>query len=332
MNAASWTQPHRRSLTGEESTWCGRLDRMPQRVVVVGAGVVGLTCAVRLLEAGHRVDVLARDLPLETTSSVAAAIWYPYLAFPQDQVTAWGKATYDELARQAAQGVDGVVMRRGTELLRERTADPWWIGAVPALERVEPREPYADAWSFATPVVEMPRYLTWLTERVRDAGGTITRMALARLPDAPLVVNCAGLGSRVLAGDPSTTPVRGQVVIVEQVGLDEWWLAEEGPTDDVPTYVIPRADDIVLGGTDDAGEWSRTPDPVAADAILRRAAWLVPEVAGARVLRHRVGLRPARPEVRLERVGDVIHCYGHGGAGVTLSWSCADDVRTLAEK
>ena len=40
------------------------------------------------------VDVLARDLPLETTSAVAAAIWYPYLALPQDRVTAWGATAY----------------------------------------------------------------------------------------------------------------------------------------------------------------------------------------------------------------------------------------------
>src|SRR5436853_7524727 len=103
---------------------------MPERVVVVGAGVVGLSCAVRLLGAGHRVDVLARDLPLETTSSVAAAIWYPYLAFPQDEVTAWGARTYAEFARLEAAGADGVVMGPGTELLRAPTPDPWWTGAV----------------------------------------------------------------------------------------------------------------------------------------------------------------------------------------------------------
>jgi D-amino-acid oxidase len=305
---------------------------MAERVVVVGAGVLGLSVAVRLLEAGHRVDVLARDLPLETTSSVAAAIWYPYLAFPQDKVIAWGRATYDELARLAGLGADGVVLRRGTELLRTSAPDPWWVDAVPSLDRVPPRPPYADAWSFVTPVVDMPRYLPWLSRQVADLGGTITRMALARLPDAPLVVNCAGLGSRLLAADTSTHPVRGQVVVVEQVGLDEWWLAEDGVGGDVPTYVVPRTHDIVLGGTDEDGDWSRTPSPQAAEDILRRAAALVPAVADARVLRHQVGLRPARPEVRLERAGDIVHCYGHGGAGVTLSWGCADEVLGLLEK
>jgi D-amino-acid oxidase len=297
----------------------------PERVVVVGAGVVGLSCAVRLLEAGHRVDVLARDLPLESTSSVAAAIWYPYLAFPEDRVTAWGATTYDVLVRLADDDRTGVVMRRGTELMRRPTPDPWWVEAVPTLERVQPRAPYADAWSFVTPVVEMPRYLAWLAIRVLEAGGTITRMALQRLPEAPLVVNCAGLGSRVLAGDSTLHPVRGQVVVVEQWGLEEWWLDEDGPT-----YVIPRRADVVLGGTDADGEWDRRPSPEIASDIVRRAAALVPEAARAKVVRHKVGLRPARPEVRLERVGDIVHCYGHGGSGVTLAWGCADEVTRLA--
>jgi D-amino-acid oxidase len=298
---------------------------MSDRVVVVGAGVVGLCCALRLLEAGHRVDVLARDLPLETTSSVAAAFWYPHLALPQDQVTAWGRATYAELARLAGDDSSGVTMRRGTEVRRGSAPDPWWVEAVPELTRVPAPAPYAAGWSFVAPVVEMPRYLAWLQTRVEEVGGTVTRMALAHLPEGPLVVNCSGLGSRRLAGDPSLTPVRGQVVVVEQIGLEEWWLADDGPT-----YVVPRSRDIVLGGTEDAGEWDRRPDPGTAADIVRRATALVPALTGARVLRHKVGLRPARPAIRMERVADVIHCYGHGGAGVTLSWGCADEVARLA--
>ena len=301
------------------------------RVIVVGAGVVGLSCAVRLLEDGHQVDVVARDLPLETTSAVAAAIWYPYRAFPFERVTAWSAASYAEFARLAAEQSDGGVrMVEGTQLHRSQTADPWWASAVPGLTRVgAPSPPYVDGWTFSTPLVEMPLYLRWLTARVEALGATITRMALGSLPNhADVVVNATGLGARRMADDPSVVPVRGQVVYVEQVGLERWWLDDAGPT-----YVVPRSTDIVVGGTDQEGEWSRHPDPHLAAQILDRAAQLVPELREARVLRHKVGLRPARDSVRLEEVAvdgkRVVHCYGHGGAGVTLSWGCADEVATM---
>ncbi len=296
--------------------------------MVVGAGVVGLSCAIRLLEAGHRVDVVARDLPLESTSAVAAAIWYPYRALPEDLVTAWGKASYAAFATLADQPGTGVSMVVGTEVFRSPQPDPWWRLAVPGLDR-ETALPagFVDGWTFVTPVIEMPVYLRWLTARVLALGGTITRLSLAHLPNGPdLVVNASGLGARRLAGDSSVAPVRGQVVRVEQVGLERWWLDGAGPT-----YVVPRSRDIVVGGTEGEGEWSRTPNPEVATEILARAVGLVPELAGARVLGHKVGLRPVRGLVRLERVDDVIHCYGHGGAGVTLSWGCADAVRDLAE-
>ena len=298
-----------------------------RRVIVVGAGVVGLTCAVRLLEAGHRVDVVARDLPLETTSATAAALWYPYRALPQDRVTAWSKVSYDVFAALAGDERTGVRMLTGTEVMRDHQPDPWWRSAVPSLDRETSLPPgYADGWTFVAPVVDMPVHLRWLVARIEELGGTLTRMNLSALPDdGALVVNATGLGARHFGADLSVHPVRGQVVVVGQVGLDRWTLDGGGLT-----YVVPRATEIVVGGTDVEGEWSRTPDPAVADQVLHRATALVPELEGARVLRHKVGLRPARPEVRLERDGDVIHCYGHGGAGVTLSWGCAGDVVGLA--
>jgi D-amino-acid oxidase len=296
------------------------------RVIVVGAGVVGLTCAVRLLEDGHRVDVVARDLPLETTSAVAAAIWYPYRAGPQARVSAWSATTYDVLTGLAADVTTGVRMVPGTEVHVEAAPDPWWLPAVPGLERTTAVPPgYGAGWSFPAPVLEMPIYLRWLAGRVEELGGTLTRVNVQGLPQGgDLVVDCAGLGARLLAADLSVTPVRGQVLYVEQWGLDRWWLDAAGPT-----YVVPRSGEVVVGGTDEEGDWSRTPSAVVAGDILARASRLVPELAGARVLRHKVGLRPARPSVRVERVGRVVHCYGHGGAGVTLSWGCAAEVAAL---
>ncbi|HET7387511.1 MAG TPA: FAD-dependent oxidoreductase [Nocardioidaceae bacterium] len=302
------------------------------RVIVVGAGVIGLTCAVRLLEAGHRVDVLARDLPLETTSAAAAAIWYPYRAYPFDRVTAWSAQSYQEFAGLADVRGSGVRMVEGTQLLREASPDPWWVGAVPSLSRVAGVGAYVDGWSFVTPVVEMPVYLRWLARRVSDLGGTVTRAALAGLPDrTEVVVDATGLGARMMAGDASLAPVRGQVVYVEQVGVARWLLADA--EDGAPIYVVPRSHDIVVGGTDDEGSWDHRADPATARRILARAAELVPSIAGARVLGHKVGLRPARLAVRLEAEVQgpttVVHCYGHGGAGVTLSWGCAAEVSSL---
>lgn len=293
--------------------------------------MVGLTCAVRLCEAGHDVHILARDLPLETTSAVAAAWWYPYRALPYDRVTDWSRRTYDVLEGLAPDPTTGVTMRDSLEVHRRPVDDPWWARAVPALtrERCLPAG-YVDGWRFTAPVVEMPTYLAYLVTRLHEAGGDLTRLALAALPrHEDVVVNCTGLGSRLLADDGTVHPVRGQVVRVEQVGLERVWLDSEAVT-----YVVPRRHDIVVGGTSDEGHWDRRPDPATAESILRRATLLVPELARARVLGHRVGLRPARGQVRLEvepRVGaaPVVHCYGHGGAGVTLSWGCADEVASL---
>ena len=303
------------------------------RVVVVGAGVVGLSCAVRLLEGGHEVAVVARDLPPETTSSVAAALWYPYRAFPHERVAGWSASTYRDLAALSEVAGTGVRMVPGTELHRRTQADPWWQDAVPALTRVTALgPPYADGWSFVAPVIEMPVYLRWLVNRLEELGGTLTRMALSGLPNnAEVVVNATGLGARRMAADPSMQPVRGQVVYVEQVGLERWWL--DGAAPGGPVYVVPRSKDIVVGGTDDEGEWDRRPDPEVARLILARATEVVPALARAKVVGHRVGLRPARPSVRLEAEESegrtVVHCYGHGGAGVTLSWGCADEVAGL---
>ncbi|BDH59027.1 FAD-dependent oxidoreductase [Tsukamurella sp. PLM1] len=310
-------------------------------VTIVGAGVIGMSCAVRLLEAGHAVRVYGRELappapgragPVGTvTSAVAAAVWYPYLAEPRDRVTGWSAAALAEFTRLAEAGVDGVVMTPGTEIFREPVDEPWWTSAVPSVQRVaEPRPGYAEGWSFVSPVIEMPLYLPWLAARVAELGGTVEQRdvgSLAELDGA--VVNATGLGARELVGDASMEPVRGQVVYLEQVGVHRWWIDDSALDLGVTTYVVPRSRDVVVGGTEDHGAEELVADPATADAIVARARALVPELAGARVLGHNVGVRPARPTVRLERVGDVVHCYGHGGAGVTLSWGCADEVAAL---
>ena len=313
------------------------------RCTVIGAGVIGLSCATRLRQAGHTVRLVADLRPAETTSAVAAAIWYPYLAAPRDRVTAWAADAYGVFThpRGRAPG-SGVRMLRGVELFADAQADPWWLSAVPDLGRlVEDELPtgMVDGWTFVTPVIDMPVYLGWMRD-VLSADGVDLEIRRVEdldheLTDADVVINCTGLASRELVDDGLLEAVRGQVVVLTNPGLTSWWLHE--PTPSELTYVVPRLETVVVGGTAVHGaDNDLTPDPAVGEAILERARRLVPGLADATVLLHRVGLRPARPEIRLEREdrpgGAVIHCYGHGGAGVTLSWGCADEVVELGPR
>jgi D-amino-acid oxidase len=306
----------------------------PVRIVVVGAGVIGLTCAHRLVRRGHRVEVWTRDAVTDGASAVAAALWYPYRALPERAVTGWAAATYDMLSLLSVRPETGVALRRGRELFRAEQPDPWWAPAVPKLGRVAPAElppGYVDGYEFAAPVVHMPRYLDWLVEELAAAGVPLRRRALTDLDPArraaDLVVNATGLGARELVGDRAMTAVRGQVVRVANPGLSRWTVDEHHP--DGMVYVVPRGGDVVCGGTADEDAEDREPDPKTAAAILDRCREVVPALADAAVLGHAVGIRPVRTRVRVQREGDVVHCYGHGGAGVTLSWGCADEVVRL---
>ncbi|HET7271933.1 MAG TPA: FAD-dependent oxidoreductase [Rubrobacter sp.] len=307
-------------------------------MVVVGCGVIGLTAAICLRESGLDARIVTAELPPETTSSVAAAIWYPYKAYPEDRVLSWGSRTFEVFEELSTFSSSGVLMREGVEIWHEKVPDPWWASAVPGVRRCREEElppGYRDGHAFVAPVVEMPIYLQYLMDRFSAAGGSVEVHTLSSLDDvdASVVVNCAGLGARDLVDDASMEPIRGQIVRVRNPGIGRFVLDEENP--DGVTYIVPRSADCILGGTAEEGEWNIEPDPETAAGILRRCTDLEPRLIGAEVLEHKVGLRPGRPEIRLEHEdGGIprIHNYGHGGSGITLSWGCAEETLRLVEE
>jgi D-amino-acid oxidase len=296
-------------------------------VLVVGAGVSGLTTAVCLAEAGFKVKIQARGTGESTTSFAAGATWSPYLIESSERARDWSFDTLDALRELAGRPGTGVVLRHGVEAARQ---PPPWHDRLAGFELLAPHEVpggLAAGWRLIAPVVDMPVYLGYLRGRAEAAGVRIERRELASLDDAdaPTVVNCTGIGARELAGDAGLIPVRGQVVVVANPGVTEFLVVDGAQV----TYFFPHGDTAILGGTAQRGDDNTEPDPGTARDIVARCARLEPLFAGARVLGHRVGLRPTRPTVRLEREGRVIHNYGHGGAGVTVSWGCAHQVTTM---
>ena len=330
----------------------GTMDTMD--VLVIGCGVSGLTTGILLQRQGRRVTIWARDVPPYTTSNIAAAVWYPYEAGPADRAAVWGAAAYEAFGKLLGKPETGVLSRNLIELLPEHSPDdPLWKDSVEGFRHARPEElpeGYANGIVFDAPVIDTSIYLNYLRSQFEGAGGVIVEgKEVHDLSEAfaacDVVVNCSGLGARELAHDESFRPTRGQVVRVRPNGISRVVIDEHGPNahpyaPGKMMYIVPRINDIILGGTaieDDESTSENVSERIDAAetwAIIRRCAALAPEFATLTpddILEVKIGLRPVRPEVRLEvdRISPdrwLVSNYGHGGAGITLSWGCAAEV------
>ena len=307
--------------------------------VVVGAGVSGLTSAIRLAERGLRVLVRAAKAPHHTTSCAAGAIWGPHMV-SHEHAMDWALESLAVFRDLAGKPSTGVSMVDGVEAGRAGVTVPHPAPGVENVRRCDESTlppPYRSGWHYRVPMIEMSRYLDYLTERLQawHARIEITEpVTAAELPTlGPIVVNCTGLGARGLFPDDPVRPVRGDLLVVDNPGIDEFFIEQDEDDDgNLTTYVLPQGDQVILGGSRRDGDWSTEFDPAIASDILRRCAAVEPRLCGLPVRDYRIGLRPVRPQVRLA-ADDIhphlVHNYGHGGGGVTVSWGCAAEVVRL---
>jgi D-amino-acid oxidase len=306
-------------------------------VLVVGAGVIGLTTAICLAEAGLAVGIRTASRPEATTSAAAGAIWGPVMTGPPERTREWARTGLAEFRGLEDDPATGVRPVSGREVSRVPAEPPHWTSLLTDLRPCRDDDlpaGFVTGWRYTASVVDMPVYLGYLQTRFERAGGRVRVAPVTSLAEvaaeAPVVVNCSGVSARDLVPDPAVTPVRGQVVVVANPGIEEFYIDHSNTPPDV-TYLFPHGDTVVLGGTAAPGDWEMTPRPEVAERIVRDCADVDPRLRDSPILTHRVGLRPFRPEVRLEAEpldGDGVlwHNYGHGGAGVTLSWGCAREI------
>jgi D-amino-acid oxidase len=302
---------------------------MDHHVAIIGAGVSGLTCGVLLAEQGCETHLFAAEPPEETTSAVAAAMWFPYDAEPADRVIPWALESYEVfrgLSRDRASGVSMIELRQFSR--SHNLPIPSWAGSFQA------RSITSSEFVMTVPLSDSSLYLDYLRRRLIEAGGKLTTGVRFEKPEEvdpafDVVINCAGLGARTLVRDADLEPHRGQVVLVEKLALPGAVVCDDPPL----MYAIPRTNDCVFGGTNEISDDLRADRDVTAAIVAECSSVL--KIAPPRIVATRVGLRPYRKSgvrVEADRLEDgrtLIHNYGHGGAGFTLSWGCAQSVLRL---
>lgn len=246
-------------------------------VAVIGAGIMGLTTARLVQEAGFRVTIYAAALPPETTSNIAGGQWHPFGHFRRNAVTPqWllqfrAAADYSWKRFQIMVGEDYGIRWLPTYNQTGGEPEPPLLPTFPPVNRpLSPAEhpfPVDGLVRYDTLYIETGRLLRQLMRDIQVAGGRIEVRRFAVPADIAalgeeLVFNCTGLGARELFGDTELTPVRGQLaVLLPQPEVQYAFTGEAG-------YMFPRADGILLGGTFERGEWSTVPDPADIQRIL----------------------------------------------------------------
>jgi D-amino-acid oxidase len=326
---------------------------MIKNVAIVGAGVSGLTCAVLFAERGYPTVIFAEETGERTTSAAAAALWFPYDAEPADAVIAWALETYRVLFNLIREPRTGVSMLELRSFSRTGQVQiPEWaipLGAKRLEASVFPAgaeeslavslneipAAFTSGFTLNVPLMDTTIYLDYLTNRFVEAGGSINgNVRFEELEDVDpkfdLVINCAGIGAKTLVPDADLEPHRGQVAIVPKIDISCATVCDDAPL----MYTIPRANDCVFGGTNEPSD-NRDVDPTSTPRIVVECSRVL-KIGKPEVLAERVGLRPFRKSgVRVEREKlrdgrTVIHNYGHGGSGFTISWGCARKVFDLA--
>jgi D-amino-acid oxidase len=311
---------------------------MPAPIAIIGAGVIGLTTGIRLLEAGHAVTAFARSDDIGTASRGAPALWIPYKAAPEDLILQWAKRSleiYHDFTM--ADGVEKLPLR---EYYHEDHGDPLWSHIITDFQRLPSTElpsGYIKGYQTAIYCIDSSLFVDRLLTLFQQQGGQLIHADIKQLHAVdthfPVIINCSGVWSHYLVPDEKSFPIRGQYLLVEKPeGLNHIIFASESDTG--YTLIVPRQHDCYLGGTTLNHDWGTDIRPETTAHILRRTAEFEPSLAGMKIRHEGVCLRPGRESVRLERetLPDgrlVIHNYGHGGSGWTVAWGCAESVVSL---
>lgn len=348
------------------------------KILIIGAGVSGLTTAYCLAKGGYDVVVLSKEFAPDITSNVAGALWewppavcgYHSDLISLERSKEWCMTSYEkfyELAQNPATGVyirdvffffKDFVKNNAFHLHKMRELETKVKGfyhdaSLIEKEGINPETGMIDAYCHEAPMVDTDIYMEWLMKEVLNLGVKVLAVEikdeLASIENNLLneygcdyIVNCSGLGAMKLANE-HMYPLRGALVRIKNDNrkfpkLNKAYCVsfDEKTREQDIVFIVPRGENhIILGALAEEDEWDtninlENYEPIR--QMFERSKKFLPYLENAELDEKepvRVGLRPFRKgNVRLtwEENTSIIHNYGHGGAGVTFSWGCSQEV------
>jgi D-amino-acid oxidase len=340
-----------------------------KKIVIVGGGIIGLSCALAL-SSDYQVTIVAEKVGVKSDSWKATAIWHVYLVPETKQVLDWAAYTLKVLCDFAKlEDKSGIELVKGVELFRNSEASyPSWSKIPPLFKMLSEEEissynrydkldltteeasilekhPIKWGYHIEAPTANMHIYLPWLEQRVVESGIKIIKKKIGSfqelVTDYDLLINCTGFGSRELGNDKNFEVYRGQYFILKaEPNSPKIYVGD----DDHPggmAYMIPRLGEVMVGGCAEKNIESLELT-LTWDDTLRRAGLYVPWLRNRKPSDQArepvVCIRPSRNTgIRLEIDKDsisipIIHNYGHGGSGFSLSWGCAESVKSIIKE
>lgn len=324
---------------------------MTRTIGIVGAGIIGITNAICLLEEGFNVTILTKDEPLHTNSDAAVATWY----IPDDsqpllqQLCLESLPKLDELSKIPHSGVSRIPMIyyfKNEEVFKQT---PWAREPLKTLLNISHTLPkdyikhkdYPIAISAYTLLIDPNFYRPFMLKKFKELGGKIKKeniKSLSKLTsEYDIVLNCTGWETKNLTNDTKTSPIRGQIEIIKfnKNVSEKYSLNIHG----MDAYVIyrPLSEDCVIGTTYQIGDTEKGERKKDRDEIIKKLMPFFPEATLHKTV-SKVGIRCGRSDARIEeetishtdgRKGLIIHCYGHGGSGFSAAWGSAARVLKL---
>lgn len=313
------------------------------KIAIVGAGIVGITNAIKLLEQKLDITIFSKDSPLKTNSDAAVASWYPSSARKPllQKLCMQSLAKFEELSNTPDTGISWIKVVKYLTNVNGYLENPW-IKEVESPDGLPKdyitREAFPYVVALTVPLADVNIYRPYLLKKFYDLGGKFELRELQNpynlIAGFDVIINCTGWESFAFVNDKRSHPIRGQTIVIGVPKGKNIPISFDAGSLNAYARYRPQSHDCVIGASYKVNDRKTQISEKEEEEIFAKVEPFIPELRSYKILTKKVGLRAGRWDARIEsewieewdKRSLLIHCYGHNSSGYSASWASADMV------